>query len=419
MDKHMNIVIGSSKELALFSLVTLKSLFVNNKGEIFDIWLYYHEKMDETIKKMENLVRKEGSTFHPMFVSDEKSRAFSVGDMDWWHTSIWYRYYCIDDLYGLCNRALILGTDVVVQKEIREFYEGDMGDKCIEAVLDMGYYNKFPTEWHKKYGIDKYGYANTDVILLDLNKAHGKISASKMFDKYMERKLWALDQDVINACYRDELYVCTDMYFNYIPAEADKAISDNEKNEKVDNATFLHFAVIKPWNEYVGQHHHEIWFKYLNQLDDAQELSLEVIKHMGNYISREKEKFQKITDEKNSYIYKMDILYSVYDRFFSSCMDGRLKKNIKTLNAEKIAIYGYGKLGRQLLNYLQNNDIEVDCFIEKNGRTTESILIKGTDDLSSNDYWDAIVVTPVYDYKNIEKVLNKHCKRVISLEELA
>ena len=101
MDKHMNIIIGSSKELALFSMVTLKSLFENNKGEIFDIWFYYHETMDETIKKIENLVQSEGSNFHSMFVEEKRSKFFSVGNMDWWHTSIWYRYFCIDDLYGL------------------------------------------------------------------------------------------------------------------------------------------------------------------------------------------------------------------------------------------------------------------------------------------------------------------------------
>ena len=417
MDKHMNIIIGSSKELALFSMVTLKSLFENNKGEIFDIWFYYHETMDETIKKIENLVQSEGSNFHSMFVEEKRSKIFSVGNMDWWHTSIWYRYFCIDDLYGLCDRALILGTDVVVQKRIRKFYEEDLGDKSIEAVLDMGYFNKFPTEWHKKYGIDKYGYVNTDVVLVDINKAHGVISASDMFNQYLERKLWALDQDVINVCFRNELYVCNDMNYNYIPAEADKSINDNENNEKIDNAVFLHFAVIKPWNEYVGKHHHEIWFQYANQLPDVNEFDFEIIKHMGKHISNEKEKFQEVISDKNAHIYKMDVLFWLYDKFFSACMDGRLKHNIESLGAKTIAVYGYGKIGKQLLNYLRDNDIEIDCFIEKNENNTDGIRIKGVDNLS-DDHWDIIIVTPTYDYDNIQNMIKNYCERVISLEEL-
>ena len=418
MDKHMNIVIGSSKELALFSMVTLKSLFVNNKDEIFDIWFYFHERMDETIEKIEALVLSEGSKFHPMFISEYKSEVFSVGNMDWWHTSIWYRYYCIDDLYGYCDRALILGTDVVVQKKIRDFYEEEIGDKCIKAVLDMGYFNKYPTEWHKKYNIDKYGYVNTDVVLIDLNKAHGVISATKMFGEYFDKKLWALDQDVINACYRDELFVCTDMYYNYIPVEADKAISNNENNEKIGNAVFLHFAVIKPWNEYVKQHHHDIWFRYADQLDDALEFTHEVIKHMGDHISKEKRRFQECITEKNSYIYKMDILYWIYDKFFSACVDGTFKNNIESLRANRIAVYGYGKLGKQLRNYLNSCGIEIDCFIENNERNNEEIHIKSADNLSNDDYWDVIIVTPIYDYQNIENMIKEHCKRVISIEKL-
>lgn len=418
MDEHMNIVVGSSKELAVFSMVTLKSLFVNNIGEAFNVWFYYHEPMNEIINEIEKLVSESGSIFHPMFVNKEINNRFSVGDMNWWHTSIWYRYLCVDDLYGSCDRVLILGNDVVVQKRIREFYEEDLGGKSIKAVVDMGYFNKFPTEWHEKYGIDRDGYVNTDVVLIDLKRAKGILSAEGMFDNYVDKHLWALDQDVINVCYRSELFVCKNMYFNYIPAEADKAIPDNDGNRKIDDAVFLHFAVSKPWNEYVEKHHHKIWFEYVNRLSNSKKFYFEVLKHMGTYIAKEKENNQEVMSKKNAYIYKMDKLYWVYDKFFSACMEGRFKSNIESLRADRIAVYGYGILGKQFLKYAQKNDIEINCFIDKSESKNENISIKCVEKLSEDDYWDVIIVTPIYDYDYIQNAIKGYCKRVVSFEEL-
>lgn len=434
MDDRMNIIFGSSKELALFSMVTIKSLFVNNPEEKFNIWFYYHEPMDDILKKITTLVTGAGSDFYPMFVSEERLKELSVGDMYWWHTAIWYRYYCVEDLYGKHDRALLLGTDVLVQKNIRDFYDTNLGDKCLYAVVDMGYFNKYPLDVHTEHGIRKYGYVNTDIMVIDIKKAYGRLGAKQLYQKYRDGGYWALDQDVINIDYRDCLLINEDMHFNYIPVEEAGIFGTDHLEKERDKATFIHLAVIKPWNEYAPEYAHDLWFEYAKTLPDQWNFLLEVIAHTGAYIKKYNEKkdeeyrkreklyIDAMTEEirkKNAHIYKMDKLYWICDKLLTACRDGVLGEKLRGLHAGSIAIYGCGKLGRQLLRYCRDSGIDISCFIDANAEgSIDGLGVLNVSSLKKEDRWDAIIVTPIYVFDEIADRLRSNGRKVISLEDI-
>lgn len=434
MSGRMNIVFGSSKELALFSIVTMKSLLINNPEERFNIYFYYHEPMDSILSKLERFVTEAGSDFYPVFVNEERMKDLSVGEMAWWHTAIWYRYYCVEDLYGKCDRALLLGTDVLVQKNIRDFYDAELGDKCLHAVVDMGYFNKYPLDVHTEHGIGKYGYVNTDIMVIDIRKAYGRLGAKQLYQKYRDGGYWALDQDVINIDYRDCLLINEDMHFNYIPVEEAGIFGTDHLEKEREEATFIHLAVIKPWNEYAPEYAHDLWFEYAKMLPDRWDFLFAVVAHMGAYTKQYnekkdqdyKEKIEAIVEantevirQKNAHIYKMDKLYWICDKLLTASGDGVLLERLKDLHAESIAIYGCGKLGRQLLRYCRENGIDISCFIDANTEgSIDELNVLNVSSLKADDRWDVIIVTPIYVFDEIADRLRCNGRKIVSLEDI-
>ena len=142
IDSYMNIVIGASEEYAFFSGPMLISLFENNPGEKFNIYFYYDKLSDDVLNSLRNFIESNGNNFYPMFVSEGRKKQLNetlqIHNIDWWHSATWFRYYCIQDLAGLCDRVLLMGTDIIVQKPIREYYDTNMDNKFITGIVDMG-----------------------------------------------------------------------------------------------------------------------------------------------------------------------------------------------------------------------------------------------------------------------------------------
>ena len=115
----INIVLGASREYATYSSVLLGSLFENNKDELFNIFFYYDEPMEDVFIKLKELIENEGSKFIPIYVPEKRSEKLVTNKMAWWHKSVWYRYFCVEDLSDVVDRVMIIGTDTIIQENIR------------------------------------------------------------------------------------------------------------------------------------------------------------------------------------------------------------------------------------------------------------------------------------------------------------
>lgn len=84
----------------------------------------------------------------------------------------------------------------------------------------------------------------------------------------------------------------------------------------------------------------------------------------------------------------------------------------------KIAIYGMGELGVQLLLELKDSSIEVKYAIDQN---TENIIegIKVYKPEDTLDKVDAVIVTPIFAFDAIKEIMeNKTSCRILSLEDV-
>lgn len=85
---------------------------------------------------------------------------------------------------------------------------------------------------------------------------------------------------------------------------------------------------------------------------------------------------------------------------------------------QSIAIYGMGELGNRLYEELMNSKIEVKYAIDKypENNFTELKFCELSDNMEEVD---VIIVTPVFDYEEIEKnITSKVNYKVISLEDI-
>lgn len=95
-----------------------------------------------------------------------------------------------------------------------------------------------------------------------------------------------------------------------------------------------------------------------------------------------------------------------------------LRNKLKAKDCNKIAIYGCSVIGKRMARELENTEIDVKCFIDKNAANINmnKLVLPSADNLPDVD---AIIITVVSQYSNIKKTL---CGKVecpiIAFEEL-
>lgn len=95
---------------------------------------------------------------------------------------------------------------------------------------------------------------------------------------------------------------------------------------------------------------------------------------------------------------------------------GVLSEKIK---ARRVAIYGAGKIGLLLESVFNENGITTICFIDRNNNNIDAPTPIIKPEHINDDEIDLIVVTPVFDFENIEEYMrNFSVSRIVSLEEL-
>lgn len=173
------------------------------------------------------------------------------------------------------NKVLYLDGDTIVRGNLKELWEINLNNKTlamsIEPTID---YNR-----KCKLGLKEYPYYNAGVILINL-KRFREIKASKIIiDYYKEHdgKLFANDQDAINATMKDEIVTlsCKYNFYNifyqypyWFLRKLMKGVQYINKDvfyDALNNPCIIHYLdEERPWR--IGNHHKykNDYLKYLN-----------------------------------------------------------------------------------------------------------------------------------------------------------
>ncbi|SFT57638.1 Glycosyltransferase WbsX [Selenomonas sp. GACV-9] len=128
---------------------------------------------------------------------------------------------------------------------------------------------------------------------------------------------------------------------------------------------------------------------------------------------------RKENESLNYLIAKYRGFWKVLDTWMTSMENGESPVDIlKKMGYKKIAIYGYGMLGKHLVFQMKEKGMRVDYVIERQkGKETNGIPLFVLDD--DLPFVDVIIVSVLYDYANIKNCIKKKLNvEIMSIEEL-
>lgn len=231
--------------------VMLTSLFFNNHGEKFRIWLMYSHISKEKLDLLDKNLKALNMELHSVKVNEEDFKFdYTVGR---YTIEMYYRLLAQHILPKFVKRVIYLDPDVLVINPIRELWELDLNGKFYAAASHTGATGLSDEVNKIRLGTD-HKYFNSGVLLIDLNLAKKKTSSKNMFKYVKEHKVELVlpDQDVLNGLYGSHIMEIEDAIWNYDARNYNtyyvKSGGEMDTMWVMQNTVILHFCgSAKPW----------------------------------------------------------------------------------------------------------------------------------------------------------------------------
>lgn len=279
----MNIVYCLNDNYKLYTATSLYSLLDNkNKDTIYNIYILHHP--DTEISFFDVIEKKFNIKLNFINMGDIANNLFISRHIQ---TPTYYRLF-ITEVISNIDRCIYLDGDTIINKDLTELYNIDMGDKIIGGVLDI--YNelfkiKFP---HLYINERKPNYINAGVLLINVSKFK-EINCFKLYNDYLilNPKPHSHDQDVINFVLENYIYILPHKYnvFNDIMCfnDSDDNLKPLYKILSSINKDYSHETLKKNYNNKIITH-------YVNKPDLSNCLFLDTWKYYQNTLLNEKYK---------------------------------------------------------------------------------------------------------------------------------
>lgn len=396
----MNIVFASSKEYILFSSVLISSLKQSNNC-MLNIYIIYSDEMMEEIKMIKNEFEDERCLVNDLKISDELLEQVKKLEVSSWNIATWYRWALTELLPGTLDRVLLMGLDTLVLDNIEDFYNQDFQNNVLVMCPDV--FNTYCVgdemvlAFKHKNMLDTY--FNADIVLVDLKSYRNEINFCDFVEEASGKKWYCLDQDFINYKFRNRVKKADSYIYNYVPSLLDNGAED---------VKIVHFAGVedKPWKVNNGNNFYEKWWENAYELSDHMLLKILKIVKDNNHCA-----IYDLRKRLNKEIYEKKIILGldivVIDKI--KYMIGR---------ESNIAIYGYGVVGRKLLELLDKNGIKVKYVIEQNNIENVSNGAKHLFPDNIRENISLVISTPFGLEEIIKEKYGKQGIKVLSVEEL-
>ena len=251
----MNILLTLDKNYLPPMRVLLTSLFLNNPGERFHIYIAGDGLEEGALPRA--LCNRFGAELTLLSVGDSLFAAAPANR--YYSRAMYYRLLAAQLLPQELDRALYLDPDMLVIGPLRDLYDTDMGESLFAACIHRGLVDlSTPVNRVRLHTQDAEGYFNSGMLLMNLPKMRARIDPSSIFD-YVDRNAALLvlpDQDVLNALYADAILPLDERLYNYDARKYSEYLVASQG--KCDMAWVMHSTRIlhfcgkrKPWKKTV------------------------------------------------------------------------------------------------------------------------------------------------------------------------
>ena len=260
------IVLAADENYAPQMYITiLSALKSKNTESFYDIFCLVPDRFsgetEEVFFELQNKFENTNIRFISMN-NDFKDQEMQISHIS---TPTYYRLR-MPEILKEYKKAIYLDVDIIVLKDLSEFFNIDIDDYYIAGVKAAAYImNEKLRQYSASIGIeDISAYINAGVTLWNLEK----IRKDNLCDKLIElaaRNFRSMDQDVINLAFNGKIkilpfrYNLMTKYYDRILNQRellDKIYGKKEIDEAIDSPVIIHYAdYVKPWST------EEVWLK--------------------------------------------------------------------------------------------------------------------------------------------------------------
>ncbi len=274
----VNILIASSRQHLPYCSVMLESLYRNNEGEHFHVYVILDGSEHADLEPLRTQAAKWGHRIFPLPVDVKRFCDFPTL-FNQWPKFLYYKILAADLLPPDADRVLLLESDMIVTKSVRPLYDTEFGENHLAACTLLAQYWK--NGWEKELRIRRLrrlgilqedGFFCGGVALLNLKKIREDGIGYDTMVRFAERLhyCWgAPEEHLMNAMFHDTRKAMDPFSYCLFPMywQADERPIEGSEGAY---GTILHYAASrkKPWDGYVLGVESEwdrIWWKYAEQ----------------------------------------------------------------------------------------------------------------------------------------------------------
>lgn len=170
------------------------------------------------------------------------------------------------------DKAINLGADIIIQKDLAVLYQTELPDSCyLAGAPDLGYHGRLSIDiLPSELGMtDPYMYVNADVLLFNLRAIRENINKDTLMNLWQKKQFMCAEQDALNLAF-DGHTKLLDLRWNVYPDRMtseyhiehapEKSIAD-WKSSLADPYIIHYAAVPKPW-DYPMVGYGSLWWSY-------------------------------------------------------------------------------------------------------------------------------------------------------------
>lgn len=266
------VILNFDEAYLLPATVTIFSLLKNHPGRQFKIYLISAESNPEWIEPLAVMVQNMGSEVILKSVSLDSlsniklNRHFTL--------ATYFRLFAAN-LIGE-SKALYLDSDILINGDLTELWETDLGEYPLAAVGDF-----LIDDFARLDLSPEDGYFNSGVMILQLDKWRELNLGDTVIDYLYEfpEKIEYADQCGLNAVLSGNWYRLTPKW--NLQSNSDSILnksyfSENDWTTALNHPRIIHFTgVPKPWNLGCNHPYKSLYWNYLKQTPLSRRLPLD------------------------------------------------------------------------------------------------------------------------------------------------
>lgn len=249
----MHIFVTLDRHYLLPLRIMLTSLFLNNPGERFDVYLAGDGMTGEDLASLQALCHRAGGELHPVAVPADAFAGAPV--IRYYSRAMYYRLLAAQLLPDTLDKALYLDPDVLIINRVRPLYETDLGPMLCAAATHEGLTGMSSQIARIRLSTpEARAYFNSGVLMMNLSQMRRDVHPQQVFD-YADRNRAALilpDQDILNGLLGDRILPIDESVWNYDARKYQSYLLASQNEKDLDwvmrHTAILHFCgKAKPW----------------------------------------------------------------------------------------------------------------------------------------------------------------------------